>query len=84
MKITNQQAMQSLGKAIQTQRKQFGLSQTKLADLAGVSLNLVSQVEAGKSTAQISKLLDILHAMGLRLTLELGKERIHIKDKNKE
>ena len=77
-----EQAVQSLGKAIKTQRKKLGLSQTELSYLAGVSLNLVSQVEAGKTTAHISKVLDILHAMGLRLTLELGKERIHVKDLN--
>ena len=82
MKSTNEQAIQNLGKAIQSQRKKLRLSQTELADLAAVSLNLVSQVEAGKTTAQISKVLDILHALGLRLTLEQGQERLYIKALN--
>ena len=82
MKSTNEQAIQNLGKAIQSQRKKLRLSQTELADLAAVSLNLVSQVEAGKTTAHISKVLDILHAIGLRLTLEQGQERIFIKAQN--
>ena len=82
MKSTNEQAIQNLGKAIQSQRKKLRLSQTELADLAAVSLNLVSQVEAGKTTAHISKVLDILHALGLRLTLEQGQERLYIKALN--
>lgn len=79
---TNERALQNLGKAIQFQRKKLGLSQTELSDLANVSLNLVSQVEAGKTTAHIAKILDILHALGLCLTLEFGQERIRVKGQN--
>ncbi|MBF0548032.1 MAG: helix-turn-helix transcriptional regulator [Candidatus Riflebacteria bacterium] len=78
MSSDNKSALKGLGKAIKAQRKLIKFSQTELANLAGVSLNLVSQVEAGKTTSQIGKVLDILDALGMRLNLEIGKGRITI------
>ena len=73
---SNRAAMQLLGKAIQGQRSRIQLSQTELANLAGVSLNFVSQVESGKVTAQIGKVLDVLHSLGMCFSLDYGKNRI--------
>ncbi len=74
--INNVTAMKSLGRCIKGQRSRMQLSQTELADLAGVSTNFVSQVESGKTTARIGKVLDIMHALGMGFSLELGKSRI--------
>jgi len=68
-----------VGGFIQDERKRNGLSQTELADLSGTSLNFVSQLERGKESAHISKVLDVLDALGLQFSLELGKKRIEIK-----
>jgi|GEM_PF-3430742 len=69
------ESIRQLGLAIQAQRKQLGLSQTELARLVGVSLNFVSQTEAGKATARIGLVFDLLQALGLQLVLEFGKNR---------
>ena len=74
--MAEQETLKTLGAAIQQQRKQLGLSQTEVADLAGVSLNFVSQIETGKATAQIGKVLDLVHALGLQFALEFGKNRL--------
>ena len=72
-------AMKALGQAIQSQRSRMGLTQTDLANLAGVSLNFVSQVESGKTTARIGKVLDLLQSLGMCFSLEYGKQSIVIR-----
>jgi y4mF family transcriptional regulator len=69
----------ALGAAIKTQRKALGLSQQEVADLSAVSVNLLRQIEAGKASAHLSKILDVLSAMGLQFSLTRGKSRIEIK-----
>lgn len=66
------------GQAIREQRQTIGLSQQEVADLAGVSVNLLRQVEAGKPSAQLKKVLDIITAVGLQFILKPGNNRIVI------
>lgn len=54
-----------LGRIIRRRRKDAGLTQQQLADESGCGLVLVSQVERGKPTAQIGKVLELLSALGL-------------------
>lgn len=61
-----------LGLAIEAERKRRRLTQTQLADLTNTSINFVSQVERGKKTAQIGKVIDILQILGLQLVIEKG------------
>jgi len=61
-----------LGLAIEAERKKRRLTQTQLADLSNTSINFVSQVERGKKTAQIGKVIDILKILGLQLVIEKG------------
>lgn len=68
--------IQKLGETIRLQRHRIGLSQQEVADLAGVSVNFVRQVEAGKPSAHLNKILDILTAVGLQFELTAGNGRI--------
>jgi HTH-type transcriptional regulator/antitoxin HipB len=72
----NKQALIKLGQCIKDHRKRLELTQKALASLANVGPNFVGQVETGKSTAHISKVLDVLSALGLQLKVEYGKEKI--------
>jgi y4mF family transcriptional regulator len=67
-----EQNIQELGRLIKTQRNQMKLSQTQMAELAGVSLNLISQIELGKPRVQFIKLIQVLQTLGLQLKIELG------------
>ena len=63
-----QQMIQStidIGQRIQTARKKQGLSQEELAMLANVGRRFVVELEQGKATAQIGKVLQVLHALDL-------------------
>ena len=54
-----------IGQQIQSSRKKQGLSQEELAMLANVGRRFVVELEQGKATAQIGKVLQVLHALGL-------------------
>lgn len=56
-----------LGKMIHETRVKQGLTQEDLAGISGVGRRVVSEVERGKETAQIGKVLLILAALGIGL-----------------
>lgn len=76
MKIYDNQFTKTLGLAIEFERKKRRLTQTQLAELSNTSINFVSQVEAGKTTAQIGKVIDLIHILGLQLVIEKGSEGV--------
>lgn len=62
----------TLGLAIEAERKRRRLTQTQLAELSNTSINFVSQIERGKPTAQIGKVVEVLQILGLQLAIEKG------------
>ncbi len=66
MKITS---TQDLAAAVRGQRQNLGLTQAQLAARAGVSRPWLSEVEAGKPTAEFGKVIRLLDALGLQLEL---------------
>jgi y4mF family transcriptional regulator len=53
-----------IGAIVRSTRKAAGLRQDELAGAAGVGLRFIVDLEAGKSTAQIGKALQVLAALG--------------------
>ena len=60
---------EELGAAIRAFRKQRGLTQADAADLAGVGTRFLSELERGKATAELGRVLQVLERFGLTLTL---------------
>lgn len=60
----------SLGAAIKHYRKQAGLTQAQLAELAGLNRTYLSDLEQGKETEQVRRLLRVLKQLGVRMTLQ--------------
>lgn len=58
-----------LGSAIRSMRKQLGVTQKELAMTCGTGLRFVIDLEKGKPTCQIGKILQVLQALGLRVDL---------------
>ena len=59
-----------LGVAIRTTRKTLGLAQDVLAAAAGVGPRFIVDLEAGKPTVQLDKVLAVLSALGIALRLD--------------
>lgn len=58
-----------IGETIRATRKQQGLTQTDLALTANTAQRFISELERGKTTCQIGKILDVMAALGIRIEL---------------
>jgi transcriptional regulator with XRE-family HTH domain len=60
----------SLGDAIRHYRTEAGLTQAELANKAGLHRSYLSELESGKETQQLQRLLRVLRQLGVRMTLD--------------
>ena len=58
-----------LGTFVRRVRKAQGLRQDQLAGVAGVGLRFIVDLEAGKPTIQVGKLLTVLEALGCKVAI---------------
>jgi y4mF family transcriptional regulator len=56
-----------IGRVIRHKRREVGAQQETAAGLAGVGTKFLSQLENGKETAELGKVLQVLKAMGLEV-----------------
>lgn len=59
----------SIGRIIRDERKELGLRQDELAAASGVGLRFVVELERGKPTVQLDKVLAVLGALGCDLQI---------------
>lgn len=59
-----------IGAAVRSARKAAGLRQDDLAGLAGVGTRFLIELEAGKPTMRLDKLLSVLATLGIDLHLD--------------
>ncbi|QTF91754.1 helix-turn-helix transcriptional regulator [Halomonas sp. BM-2019] len=60
---------EDLGKLVRQQRTEQGLLQIDLAGLAGTGNRFIVDLERGKPTLQLQKVLDVLDLMGLEVVI---------------
>jgi y4mF family transcriptional regulator len=60
---------QDIGKLVRETRKGLGVTQKALALTSGTGLRFIIDLERGKETAEIGKVLTILQTLGIQLTL---------------
>lgn len=63
----------SIPAAVRGRRKELGLTQQDLADLAGASDRFVRDFENGKPGVRLDKVLDVLDVLGLEPVLRLRR-----------
>lgn len=61
----------SIARLVHQERKRQGLRQDDLAAMAGASDAFLRDVERGKPTVQLGKVLNVLNELGIRVVLEL-------------
>ncbi len=59
----------TIGRIVRDERKGAGLRQDELAAASGVGLRFIIELERGKPTAQIGKVLTVLAALGCELQI---------------
>ena len=65
----NTQSPEQLGAIIRARRRQLKVTQKDLAMTCGTGLRFIIDLEKGKSTCQIGKILQVLQALGLKLQI---------------
>ena len=65
----------TLGRAIRERRKELGYTQAFLADYAGVSASFLSELENGKETIQVGKMMEVVSLLGMDIQIINRGER---------
>lgn len=68
----------ALGHTIRVRRKALRLTQIGLSKLAGCGPDFVYDVESGKPSLRLDKLLELLTVLGLELSLQEGKGMLSV------
>jgi y4mF family transcriptional regulator len=57
----------SIAQKVRATRRKYGMTQAQVAGLSGTGLRFVSELERGKPTVALDKVLAVLSVLGLRL-----------------
>ncbi len=69
---TMKSAVAEIAKTVQARRKALGVTQAELADLAGVSPKFIYDLEDGKPSLTLYRVLLVIEAVGLKIALEIA------------
>jgi y4mF family transcriptional regulator len=64
----------NIGKAIRNRRKELGITQPHLAELANVSTNTLYKLERGQGNPSLDILEKLTEVLGMELKLEVKNE----------
>ncbi|HET7268761.1 MAG TPA: helix-turn-helix domain-containing protein [Oleiagrimonas sp.] len=59
--------LDEIGRIVREARRRHGMTQVELAGLSGTSQRFISQLESGVRNVTLSKVLDVLAVLGLRM-----------------
>ena len=62
---------QQIGQFVKKTRKTLGVTQKDLALTSGTGLRFIIELEQGKATCQIGKVLTVLHTLGITVQVTL-------------
>lgn len=63
--------VQQIGEAIKNRRKELGITQPHLAELAGVSTNSLYKIERGQANPTLETLLQLAEVLGMELLFQV-------------
>ena len=63
----------AIGKIIQSRRKSRNIVQGDLADIAGISLRTLRDIEKGVANPELQTLMSICNVLGLEIKIEVMK-----------
>lgn len=64
------QSVADIGKRVREARRKMGMTQQRFADLAGVGRRFLLELEQGKATLEIGRVLAVCRAAGIKLRIE--------------
>ncbi len=61
---------EDIGKIVKKTRKKLGVTQRNLALTSGTGLRFIIELEQGKPTCQLEKVLTVLRTLGIKLIIK--------------
>lgn len=61
--------LKKIGEEIKNRRKMLGIIQPELADIAGVSLRSLIEIENGTGNPTVIQIMKVLDALGLKINI---------------
>ncbi len=61
---------EEIGRIVKSTRKKLGVTQRNLALTSGTGLRFIIELEQGKPTCQLEKVLTVLRTLGVNLIIE--------------
>ena len=58
---------EKIGELVRSTRKNMGVTQKELAMTSGTGLRFIIEMEKGKPTCQLGKVLTVLHTLGIKI-----------------
>lgn len=77
--MMNQMTSADIGQAIKTARKILKLRQCDVAFASGTGVRFLVDLEKGKETCQLGKVLHICHMLGIKIQLQMPDNK-HMED----
>lgn len=68
--MTKLTTIEDIAQWVKRERKQQGLTQKQLAGLIGVSERFIVELEKGKATAEVGKVLHVLKNLGANIQIK--------------
>jgi y4mF family transcriptional regulator len=65
--------VKAIGESIRLRRKELGITQPDLADLAGISINTLYKLERGQGNPSLDVINKIAAVLGMQIKLEVIK-----------
>ncbi len=62
---------EKIGEIIRTARKSMGVSQKDLALTSGTGARFIIELEDGKPTCQLGKVLTVMNTLGIKMDLQI-------------
>ena len=66
----------TIGQTIKQRRKELGITQPDLSELAGVSKNTLYQLERGQGNPSLDIITKLAEVLGMELKLEVKKNKL--------
>ena len=66
---------ESMGKTIRDLRRSQGLTQAQLAGLSNTGVRFISDLENGKETCHLGKILHVLDTLGIEIIIQSPYDR---------
>ena len=73
--MNSQLSQQNVGTVIRQRRMDLGVSQQELAELAGLSVHILSNIETGKGNPTLAVMDKLLQVLGLDLHFRAAENR---------